>query len=97
MEKSKGNKFDTTVVLKTVVKLIPHLIGWCLVIYLLWDVRNQIKISMDHQHSTVDQGTKTSLEETSTSPGKTESFRNGPYQNYSGPLEGWSSELKWKL
>lgn len=97
MEKSKGNKFDTTVVLKTVVKLIPHLIGWCLVIYLLWDVRNQIKISMDHQHSTVDQDTKTSLEETSTSPGKTESFRNGPYQNYSGPLEGWSSELKWKL
>jgi hypothetical protein len=97
MEKSKGNKFDTTVVLKTVVKLIPHLIGWCLVIYLLWDVRNQIKISMDHQHSTVDQDTKTSLEETSTSPGKTESFRSGPYQNYSGPLEGWSSELKWKL
>ena len=79
-------------VLKVLAKLVPHLICWGIVIYLLWDVRNYVRMSMDHQHSMVDQDTKTAAQ-----PGKTESFRNSPYQNFSGPLEGWSSELKWNI
>ena len=64
---------------------IGQVLGWLLVIYLLWDVRHYVKLACMTQRRVE------LLHEYPT----TESFVNSPYRNY--PFKGYSTDLNWNL
>ena len=70
---------------------ISPVLGWLLVIYLLWDVRHYVKLAATTQR-------RAALLQKPSDPSHhqtTEPFVSAPYKNY--PLKGYSTQLNWNL